>query len=122
MGIIAFIIVGLIAGLIARALMPGNQSMGLVATTLLGMVGSFVGGLIGSLFRSDGRIFDLLPSDWPLENGVYRMVFDTAAYFKTTGSKTFYPVVEVVFEVTDKRHHHVPLLLSPFGYSTYRGS
>lgn len=70
----------------------------------------------------DGRIFDLLPSDWPLENGVYRMVFDTAAYFKTTGSKTFYPVVEVVFEVTDKRHHHVPLLLSPFGYSTYRGS
>ncbi len=62
MGIIAFIIIGLIAGLIARALMPGNQSMGLVATTLLGIVGSFVGGLIGSLFRSDGRIFDLHPS------------------------------------------------------------
>jgi len=62
MGIIAFIVIGLLAGLVARALLPGNQSMGLLATTLLGIVGSFVGGLIGSLFRSDGRIFDLHPS------------------------------------------------------------
>ncbi|NTX05099.1 GlsB/YeaQ/YmgE family stress response membrane protein [Myxococcus sp. CA051A] len=62
MGIIAFLVIGLLAGLLARALMPGNQSMGLVATTLLGIVGSFVGGFIGSLFRSDGRIFDLHPS------------------------------------------------------------
>lgn len=59
MGILAFIIIGLIAGLIARAILPGNQSMGLLATTLLGMAGSLVGGLIGSLFRNDGRIFDL---------------------------------------------------------------
>jgi uncharacterized membrane protein YeaQ/YmgE (transglycosylase-associated protein family) len=50
MSIIAFIIIGFLAGLIARALMPGNQSMGLVGTTILGMVGSLVGGLIGSLF------------------------------------------------------------------------
>jgi MYXO-CTERM domain-containing protein len=62
MGIIAFLVVGLIAGLIARALMPGRQSMGLLATTLLGIAGSFVGGLIGSLLRRDGRIFDLHPS------------------------------------------------------------
>ncbi|NMO19085.1 GlsB/YeaQ/YmgE family stress response membrane protein [Pyxidicoccus fallax] len=62
MGIIAFLVIGLLAGLIARALMPGNQSMGLIATTLLGVAGSFVGGFIGSLFRSDGRIFDLHPS------------------------------------------------------------
>lgn len=62
MGIIAFLVIGLLAGLIARALMPGNQSMGLVATTLLGVVGSFVGGFIGSLFRSDGRVFDLHPT------------------------------------------------------------
>lgn len=62
MGIIAFIVIGLIAGLIARAILPGRQSMGLVATTLLGMVGSIVGGLIGSLFRRDGRLFDLHPS------------------------------------------------------------
>jgi uncharacterized membrane protein YeaQ/YmgE (transglycosylase-associated protein family) len=62
MGIIAFLVIGLIAGLLARALMPGNQSMGLIATTLLGVAGSFVGGFIGSLFRSDGRVLDLHPS------------------------------------------------------------
>jgi len=62
MGIIAFLVIGLIAGLLARALMPGNQSMGLLATTLLGIAGSFVGGLIGSLFRSDGEVFSLHPS------------------------------------------------------------
>jgi uncharacterized membrane protein YeaQ/YmgE (transglycosylase-associated protein family) len=62
MGIIAFIIIGLIAGLIARAILPGRQGMGLLATTLLGMVGSLVGGLVGSLFVRDGRLFDLHPS------------------------------------------------------------
>ena len=62
MSIIAFLVIGLLAGLLARALMPGNQSMGLLATTLLGIAGSFVGGFVGSLFRSDGRIFDLHPS------------------------------------------------------------
>jgi uncharacterized membrane protein YeaQ/YmgE (transglycosylase-associated protein family) len=61
MSIIAFIIVGLLAGLIARALMPGRQSMGLVATTLLGMGGSLLGGFIGSLFRG-GDMFALHPS------------------------------------------------------------
>lgn len=62
MGILAFIIIGLLAGLIARALTPGTQSMGLVATALLGMVGSFVGGIIGSLFSRSRNIFDLQPS------------------------------------------------------------
>jgi uncharacterized membrane protein YeaQ/YmgE (transglycosylase-associated protein family) len=62
MSIIAFLVIGLIAGLIARALLPGNQSMGLVPTMLLGIAGSFVGGFIGSFFRSDGRIWDLHPS------------------------------------------------------------
>ena len=62
MGIIAFLVIGLIAGLLARALMPGNQSMGLLATTLLGIAGSFVGGLVSSLFRHDGRVFDLHPT------------------------------------------------------------
>ncbi len=62
MGLIAFILVGLIAGLIARAMLPGNQSMGYVATTLLGMAGSLVGGLIGSVFRSAAQPFSLHPS------------------------------------------------------------
>lgn len=62
MGILAFILIGLIAGLLARAILPGRQNMGLLATTLLGIVGSFVGGLVGSLFARDGRMFDLHPS------------------------------------------------------------
>lgn len=59
MGIITFIIIGFVAGLIARAILPGKQSMGLLATTLLGMVGSLVGGLIGSLFSRERSITDL---------------------------------------------------------------
>jgi uncharacterized membrane protein YeaQ/YmgE (transglycosylase-associated protein family) len=62
MSIIWFIVVGLVAGLLARALMPGRQSMGLVATMLLGIVGSFVGGFIGSLFSRNRSVFDLQPS------------------------------------------------------------
>ena len=58
MSILAFILFGLVVGLIARAIMPGRQSMGLVATTLLGVVGSFVGGLVGSLIYG-GRVFEL---------------------------------------------------------------
>jgi len=70
---------------------------------------------------ADGRLRDLLKD--PLEAGVYRLTFDTAAYFEALGAPAFYPVVAVVFEVTSPaQHHHVPLLLSPFGYSTYRGS
>lgn len=79
--------------------------------------------LIGqSTTDPDGRCVALLPAEWPLENGVYRLTFDTAAYFKLLKKDCFYPFVEVVFQVRDKRHHHVPLLLAPFGYSTYRGS
>ncbi len=58
MGILAFILFGLVIGLVARALMPGRQSMGLVPTTLLGMTGSFVGGLVGSVIQG-GRMFEL---------------------------------------------------------------
>lgn len=62
MGILAFIVVGFLAGLIARAIYPGRQSMGLVVTTLLGIVGSFIGGLIGSLVSSGGSVVQLTPS------------------------------------------------------------
>ncbi|KFA90354.1 GlsB/YeaQ/YmgE family stress response membrane protein [Archangium violaceum] len=62
MSIIWFIVVGLVAGLLARALLPGRQSMGLVATMLLGIVGSFVGGFIGSLFSPSRSVLDLQPS------------------------------------------------------------
>lgn len=55
--------------------------------------------------------------------GVHRITFDTGAYFANHGVATFYPEVTVVFEITDaEAHYHVPLLLSPFAFSTYRGS
>jgi uncharacterized membrane protein YeaQ/YmgE (transglycosylase-associated protein family) len=60
--IIVFIVIGLVAGLIARAVMPGRQSMGLLATTLLGMAGSLVGGLIGNLFTPGQPFFALRAS------------------------------------------------------------
>jgi uncharacterized membrane protein YeaQ/YmgE (transglycosylase-associated protein family) len=62
MSIIWFIVVGLVAGLIARAILPGRQSMGLLATMVLGIVGSFVGGFIGSLFSRNRSILDLHPA------------------------------------------------------------
>lgn len=71
----------------------------------------------------DGRLRDLLPPDLPLTPGVYRLVFDTGAYFRAQDTEAFYPRVSIDFEVRDgAQHYHVPLLLSPFGYSTYRGS
>jgi 5-hydroxyisourate hydrolase len=72
--------------------------------------------------NDDGRVSDLL-GEGQLALGVYRLSFDTGAYFDAQRVDHFYPQVAVEFKATDlARHHHVPLLLSPFGYSTYRGS
>ena len=60
--------------------------------------------------------------DGELESGIYRLTFEVAAYFEATQTPAFFPLVQVTFCVRDARHHHVPLLLSPFGFSTYRGS
>lgn len=57
-----------------------------------------------------------------LEPGDYDVTFDTGAYFAARGVATFYPRATVTFTVSDDRHYHVPLLLSPFAFSTYRGS
>ena len=72
---------------------------------------------------ADGRARDLLPPGSPMEPGTYRLRFETLAYFQGQGVPAFHPWVEIPFLVEDPgRHHHVPLLLSPFGYSTYRGA
>ena len=72
---------------------------------------------------NDGRLRDLLASDANLSPGNYRLTFDTGNYFAQQQIEGFYPHVIVVFAVRDAaQHFHVPLLLSPFGYSTYRGS
>jgi 5-hydroxyisourate hydrolase len=71
----------------------------------------------------DGRIRDLLPAETPLLAGTYRLTFETEAYFARTGVEGFYPNVPIHFRLQNPaEHYHVPLLLNPFGYSTYRGS
>ncbi len=68
-----------------------------------------------------GRVDNLLPAGVPA--GHYRLVFETGAWFLAAGRETLYPEVTIDFEVRDGvAHYHLPLLLSPFGYSTYRGS
>lgn len=72
---------------------------------------------------ADGRLKDLLPADFNLAAGTYRLTFDTSAYFYAQSAESFYPTVTVTFIIKDAaQHYHVPLLLSPYGYSTYRGS
>jgi 5-hydroxyisourate hydrolase len=70
-----------------------------------------------------GRVSDLPAPGKTLEAGTYRLVFETGKYFQSQRTTTFFPRVEIVFgiEKTDE-HYHVPLLISPYGYSTYRGS
>lgn len=72
--------------------------------------------------NADGRAPELLPQGTKLADGIYRMRFDVSAYFSEHKTKSFYPYVEVVFELSGDGHYHVPLLLSPWGFSTYRGS
>ena len=72
---------------------------------------------------ADGRLSGLLPADFQLTEGDYRITFEVGAYFAATGAEGFYTEVVVSFVVRDAAaHYHVPLLLSPYGYSTYRGS
>jgi 5-hydroxyisourate hydrolase len=73
--------------------------------------------------NADGRISELVSAEITIAPGVYRLIFDTGKYFAQHQSESFYPQVTIVFRLTDvTQHYHVPLLLSPFGYSTYRGS
>jgi 5-hydroxyisourate hydrolase len=75
------------------------------------------------LTDADGRARNLLPDGHALRAGIYRLRFDTAAYFHAQELRGFFPEVIVTFLIDDPAaHHHVPLLLSPYGYSTYRGS
>ncbi len=71
----------------------------------------------------DGRVEGLVVSDSALDSGIYKLRFNTASYYAEQKTPSFYPFVEIVFEISgDGQHYHVPLLLNPYGYSTYRGS
>ncbi len=81
--------------------------------------GTWTGLAEAAATNSDGRIGDLLPDGATVAAGVYRLRFATAAYFLSCGVPGFYPEVQVVFQIDDGRaHYHVPLLLSPYGYSS----
>ena len=70
--------------------------------------------------NSDGRIDDWLPLDAKASAGIYRLTFNTGAYFK---GESLYPEICVQFKLdSPEKHYHIPLLLSPYGYSTYRGT
>lgn len=69
----------------------------------------------------NGRIGNFL-EETKTEKGIYRLTFLIADYFKNKKTESFYPFIEVVFEIKDNKHYHVPITLSPYGYSTYRGN
>lgn len=71
-----------------------------------------------------GRINDFLPTAGKpgVQQGIFKLTFQTKPYFASKKQESFYPFIEVVFELTDGAHYHVPITLSAFGYSTYRGS
>ncbi|HUS30399.1 MAG TPA: hydroxyisourate hydrolase [Kofleriaceae bacterium] len=76
----------------------------------------------GGITDDDGRLRTLTPQG-PVQPGTYRIRFQTGLYFEAQGTPGFFPLVEIQFSVVDgAQHYHVPLLLSPYGYSTYRGS
>lgn len=70
----------------------------------------------------NGRSPDSVNGHASLQPGIYKLRFETKDYFDKDRIATFYPYVEIIFEITDAEHYHVPLLINPFGYSTYRGS
>lgn len=71
--------------------------------------------------NQDGRITDVLPPG-RFTTGIFKLVFHTSSYYDSQSIRCFYPKIPVQFEVTDNNHYHVPLLINPYGYSTYRGS
>lgn len=82
------------------------------------------GAVVGSgITDGDGRVRDLVAEGTPLQEGAYRLTFSVGEYFEATGREAFYPEIVVNFRIAaGSGNCHVPLLLSPFGYSTYRGS
>lgn len=103
-----------------------DLSLGKPAAGLVVRLEKFSGGawlpVAEAVTDSDGRIMTFLSPDQSLSNNPYRLTFQTGEYFASTGREAFYPKVSVEFLAAEGEHYHIPLLLSPFGYTTYRGS
>ena len=94
-----------------------------VSVTLEQQVGDQWQSLSEGVTNQQGRITELFPADRSMKPGEYRVVFKTGDYYKKAGRETFFPEVPVIFQVKQAdQHYHIPLLLSPYGFSTYRGS
>ena len=94
-----------------------------VAVTLERLAGATVTPVGRGITDADGRVKSLAPEGTALTAGTYRIRFEVGPYFAALGVEAFYPFVEIAFVApAPMEHHHVPLLLNPFGYSTYRGS
>ncbi|MBC7446535.1 MAG: hydroxyisourate hydrolase [Hymenobacteraceae bacterium] len=93
-----------------------------VTIALSGQTGDNWQEIARGVTNADGRIKDLLPTDDALPPGIYRLTFFTGEYAARAGTATFFPFVDICFNLSTAEHYHVPLLLNPFGYSTYRGS
>ena len=96
---------------------PANN----IPATLETLTGSDSWEIVGTgRTNDDGRINNLLGESDSISSGTYRLTFDVSSYFETD---SFYSSIPIIFNITNtNRHYHVPLLLSRFGYSTYRGS
>jgi len=104
-----------------------NQQTGLpskdVTVELDKLEGSSWQRLASAKTDNDGRVKSLFPEEGDMEPGVYKVTFNTGEYFKNQNLETFFPAIPVTFTVTEKNQKlHVPLLLSQYGYATYRGS
>ncbi|CRM01915.1 5-hydroxyisourate hydrolase precursor [Pseudomonas sp. 22 E 5] len=94
-----------------------------VGVTLEQHVGDTWQPLSEGVTNQQGRIAELFPADRSMTPGEYRVVFKTGDYYKKANRETFFPQVPVIFQVKQAdQHYHIPLLLSPYGFSTYRGS
>jgi 5-hydroxyisourate hydrolase len=100
----------------------GRPASGVEVTLEAGAGGAYT--LIGKgVTDADGRLRTLVPEGTNLQPGTFRITFATGTYFERLGVETFYPEVSISFHIADAtQHYHVPLLVSPFGFSTYRGS
>ncbi|MEW6370887.1 MAG: hydroxyisourate hydrolase [Pseudomonadota bacterium] len=103
-------------------LQSGQPTAG-IAVTLEQRAGEGWRELASGVTNAQGRIAALYPADKPIAAGDYRIVFKTGEHFARQGQATFFPRIPVEFRVDNPaQHYHIPLLLSPFGYSTYRGN
>jgi len=100
----------------------GQPAQGVLITLLQQKGDDWV--MLGSApTNDDGRVGDFLGSSDVLTAGIYKLTFYLSDYYERLKTESFYPYAEVAFEIVgDGQHYHVPLLLNPFGYSTYRGS